>query len=187
MGGGGLGITSPRGTFNKYTNPGFTIYGFGRLDLPGMRMGGLRLNVQGVFFDRDETDARWSRYPGWDLTEVYTNEMIKGTLGVEFSRRVISMEPYFGGGIGVYNFSAKTRLENEYGEELYTETLSSETYFGWNISGGVRAYVIRQVAIDINIQYDIVEDLKQYSEERTVAFESEFLSVFLGATVRFGF
>ncbi len=185
--GGGLGATIPQGEFNEYTKTGFTIMGFGTLNLPTMPYLGLRLGVQGVFFEHDNRRVMLEGYPDDLLTETYTNDLLKATLGVEFSRRLASIEPYGGAGIGIYYFESKTELKTDEDDVIASNTLDSKTKFGWNLNGGLKVYFFAKVAIDFNIQYDIVQDLEQYSGEEVVSFNSEFLSLFAGVSIPLGF
>jgi len=185
--GGGLGATIPQGEFNTYTKTGFSIMGFGTIRALSMPYLGLRLGVQGVFFEHDNRRVVLEGYPDDLLTETYTNDLLKATLGIEFSKRFMSIEPYVGGGIGVYYFETKTELKTDEDEVVASNKLDSKTKFGYNLNGGMKIYFFAKVAIDLNIQFDIVQDLEQYSEEKVVSFNSEFLSLFAGVSIPFGF
>jgi opacity protein-like surface antigen len=183
--GGGLGATLPQGDFNTYTENSFAIMGYGRLDVTGMPFAGLRLGLQGVFFDRETRDLFIAPYPD-PLEETYTNDLFKATLGVEFATNRSSLEPYAGAGVGIYHFSSETTLRTEEGAFVSRNEISSETYFGFNLCGGLRLYFSPQVAVDFNLQYDIVKDMEQYAGETIVDFDSEFYSLFAGVTVALG-
>jgi len=184
--GGGLGATMPEGEFNNYTKTGFSIMGFGVLKPSSMPMVGLRLGVQGVFFEHDDRNIVFEGYPDDIFTEVYSNDLLKATLGLEISKRLISIEPYGGAGIGIYYFESKTELKNPDGDIIASNKLSSETKFGWNLNGGMRIYMFPKVAFDLNLQYDIVQDMKQYSGEEIISFNSKFLSIFAGVAIPLG-
>jgi len=193
--GGGLGATIPQGEFNEYTKTGFSIMGFGRLNPFSMPMVGLRLGFQGVFFENDGRTVFFEGYPGVPFEEVYTNSLYKGTLGLEISKRFLTIEPYGGAGIGIYYFEAKTELKDDDGEVIASNKLSSKTKFGWNLNGGLKVYIFPKVAFDFNIQYDIVQDLEQYKNPgvenpedlEIVSFNSKFLSLFAGISIPLGF
>ncbi len=184
--GGGLGATMPQGEFNEYTKTGFSIMGFGKigsLKLPYLQ---LRLGLQGVFFERDNRNVVFEGYPDDVFTETYTNDLFKGTLGLEFAKRLAAFEPYGGAGIGIYYFESKTELKDPEDEVIASNKLDSKTKFGWNLNGGIRIFMFPKVAFDFNIQYDIVQNLEQYSGEEVVSFNSEFLSLFAGVAIPLG-
>ncbi len=193
--GGGLGATIPQGEFNEYTKTGFTIMGFGRLNPFGMPMVGLRLGIQGVFFENDGRVVFFEGYPDTPFREIYTNSLYKGTLGLEISKRFLTIEPYAGAGIGIYYFEAKTELKNDDDEVVASNKLDSKTKFGWNLNGGLKVYIFPKVAFDFNIQYDIVQNLEQYKNPgvenpddlEIVSFNSKFLSLFAGISIPLGF
>ena len=184
--GGGLGATMPQGEFNEYTKTGFSIMGFGRLNLFGMPM---------VFFENDGRVVFFECYPDTPFREIYTNNLYKGALGLEISKRFMTVEPYAGAGIGIYYFEAKTELKDEDDEVIASNKLSSKTKFGWNLNGGIKVYIFPKVAFDFNIQYDIVQDLEQYKNPgvenpgdlEIVSFNSKFLSLFAGISIPLGF
>jgi opacity protein-like surface antigen len=184
--GGGLGATMPQGEFNEYTKTGFSIMGFGKIGSPNLPYLQLRLGLQGVFFERDERNVVFEGYPDDVFTETYTNDLFKGTLGLEFAKRLAAFEPYGGAGIGIYYFESKTELKDSEDEVIASNKLDSKTKFGWNLNGGMRIFMFPKVAFDFNIQYDIVQDLEQYSGEEVVSFNSEFLSLFAGVTIPLG-
>lgn len=184
--GGGLGATMPQGEFNDYTKTGFSIMGFGVLKAASLPLVGIRLGIQGVFFEHDDRNVVFEGYPGDIFTEVYSNDLLKATIGMEFSKRLSSLEPYAGAGIGIYYFESKTELKDPDGDVIASNKLSSETKFGWNLNGGVKVYMFPKVAIDFNLQYDIVQDMKQYSGEEIVSFNSKFLSIFAGVSIPLG-
>jgi opacity protein-like surface antigen len=193
--GGGLGATMPQGEFNEYTKTGFSIMGFGRLNPFSMPLVGLRLGFQGVFFENDSRIVFIEGYPDDPFDEVYSNNLYKGTLGLEISKRLFTFEPYAGAGIGLYYFEAKTEVKNSEGEVQASRTLDSKTKFGWNLNGGLKVYIFPKVAFDFNIQYDIVQDLEQYKNPgvenpkdlEIVSFNSKFLSLFAGISIPLGF
>ena len=184
--GGGLGATMPQGEFNNYTKTGFSIMGFGVLKSSNLPLVGVRLGLQGVFFEHDDRDVVFEGYPDDIFNEVYSNDLLKATFGLEFSKRLASLEPYGGAGIGIYYFESKTELKDPDGEVIASNKLSSETKFGWNLNGGIRVFMFPKVAIDFNLQYDIVQDMKQYSGEEIVSFNSKFLSIFAGVSIPLG-
>lgn len=160
--------------------------GFGVLKPSSMPMVGLRLGIQGVFFEHDDRNIVFEGYPDDIFTEVYSNDLLKATLGLEFSKRLISIEPYGGAGIGIYYFESKTEIKDPDGDVIASNKLSSETKFGWNLNGGMRIYMFPKVAFDLNLQYDIVQDMRQYSGEEIISFNSKFLSVFAGVSIPLG-
>ncbi|HDS00528.1 MAG TPA: hypothetical protein ENO22_12460 [candidate division Zixibacteria bacterium] len=184
--GGGLGATMPQGEFNEYTKTGFSIMGYGSIGVLKMPYMQLRLGLQGVFFERDNRNVVFEGDPEDIFTETYTNDLLKGTLGLEFSKRLAAIQPYGGGGVGIYYFESKTELKDPAGEVIASNKLDSKTKFGWNLNGGIRIFMFPRVAFDFNIQYDIVQDLEQYSEEEVVSFNSEFLSLFAGVSIPLG-
>lgn len=183
--GGGLGATMPQGEFNDYTKTGFSIMGYGTVKPAKMPYLGLRLGLQGVFFERDDRNVVLEGYPDDIFTETYSNNLFKGTLGIELSKRLVSIEPYGSVGIGIYYFESKTELKDPDGDVIASNKLDSKTKFGWNFNGGLRVYLFPKVAFDFNVQYDIVQNLEQYSGEEVVSFNSEFLSLFAGVAVPF--
>jgi opacity protein-like surface antigen len=183
--GGGLGATMPQGEFNDYTKTGFSIMGYGTINPVSMPYIGLRLGLQGVFFERDDRNVVFEGYPEDIFTETYTNNLLKGTLGLELSKRLASLEPYGGVGIGIYYFESKTELKDPDGDVIASNKLDSKTKFGWNFNGGLRIYMFSKVAFDFNVQYDIVQNLEQYSGEDIVSFNSKFLSLFAGVSIPF--
>jgi opacity protein-like surface antigen len=183
--GGGLGATMPQGEFNNYTKTGFSIMGYITVNHVGMPYLGYRIGLQGVFFERDDRNVVFEGYPDYIFTETYSNNLIKGSLGLELSKRVTSLEPYGGAGIGIYYFESKTEIKDEDDNVIASNTLDSKTKFGFNFNGGVKVYFFSQVAFDFNIQYDIVQNLEQYSGEEIVSFNSKFLSLFAGIAIPF--
>lgn len=184
--GGGLGATIPQGEFNDYTKTGFSFMGFGMLHPGTVPFMGLRFGFQAVLFEHETSDVMLAGYPDANLTETYSNNLYKGTLGLEVSTNTGSFEPYGGAGIGLYYFETKTVLKNEEGTEVASNTLDSTTKFGYNLNGGLRLYFTPKVALDLNVQYDIITDMEQYSEEQVVSFQSEFLSLFVGVHIPIG-
>jgi opacity protein-like surface antigen len=180
--GGGLGATMPQGEFNDYTKTGFSIMGYGTINPAKMPYIGLRLGLQGVLFEHDDREVEIEGYP---FKETYSNNLFKGTLGIELSKRLTSLEPYGSVGIGIYYFESKTELKGDNDEVISSKDLGSKTKFGWNFNGGLRIYLFAKVACDFNIQYDIVQNLEQYSGEEIVSFNSEFLSLFAGVAIPF--
>jgi hypothetical protein len=184
--GGGLGATLPQGEFNEYTKTGFSIMGFGKLNMASLPFVSYRLGVQGVFFERDDRSVSIQGYPDDLFTETYTNDLLKATLGLELSPPIPGFQPYAGAGIGVYYFSSRTSLKDSEGDEIASNTLDSKTKFGWNLQGGLRFSVFPKITLDLNAQYDIVQDLEQYSGDEVVSFNSKFLSLFAGVQVSLG-
>ncbi len=184
--GGGLGATMPQGEFNEYTKTGFSIMGFGTINPLRLPHLGIRLALQGVFFEGDTRNVMLPGYPDDVLTETYSNDLIKGTIGLELAKRLDALEPYGSAGIGIYYFESKTVLRNEDDVEVASNKLDSKTRFGWNLSGGVRFFLFSKLAVDLNIQYDIVQNLEQYSGEEIVSFNSKFLSLFAGVAIPLG-
>ena len=191
--GGGLGATMPQGEFNEYTKTGFSIMAFGRFNPFGNPTLGFRLGLNGVFFENEGRVAFIGDEPSVPVDEIYTNTLYKGTFGLEVCRRLNSFEPYAGAGIGLYYFEAKTKLEDSMGEIIAENTADSKTKFGWNLNGGLKIYILYKVALDFNIQYDIVQDLEQYKAAEDdpnnleiVSFNSKFFSVFAGVSIPFG-
>jgi len=188
--GGGLGATIPQGEFNDYTKTGFSIMGFGTFDPFNVPFLALRLGVQGVSF---ENESRTVFFEGYPFTETYSNSLYKATLGLEVSKGLLTIRPYAGAGIGIYYFESKTELKDDEDEVIASNKLSSKTKFGWNLNGGLKVYVIPRVAIDFNIQYDIVQNMEQYrvideetQEAERVSFNSKFLSLFVGVSIPLG-
>ncbi|NIP44701.1 MAG: outer membrane beta-barrel protein [candidate division Zixibacteria bacterium] len=184
--GGGLGATMPQGEFNEYTKTGFSIMGYGTIGMLKMPYVQLRLGLQGVFFEHDDRNVVFEGYPDDVFTETYTNDLLKATLGLELSKRLAAFEPYGGAGIGIYYFESKTELKDPDGEVIASNKLDSKTKFGWNLNGGIKIFMFPKVAFDFNLQYDIVQDLEQYSGEEVVSFNSEFLSLFAGVSIPLG-
>jgi opacity protein-like surface antigen len=186
--GGGLGATMPRGQFNKYTDNSFTIMGFGKLGVPSMPYLGVRFGLQGVFLERDEYDTRVGVF---ELTQKHSSDLWKGTMGLELAPRMVSLEPYIGGGVGLYNFRTKATLETEFGEEVDSKTLESETEFGWNLTGGLRLYFTPKIAMDVSLQYDKINNMRHLkavgaADDPMLEAEelnSEILSIFAGIHV----
>lgn len=184
--GGGLGATIPQGDFNDYTKTGFALMGFGVLNSGAVPFMGIRFGFQASLFEHETRDVILSGYPDADLTETYSNNLIKGTVGLELSAHTGTIEPYGGAGIGVYYFENKTVLKNEVGTEVASNTIDSMTKFGYNLNGGLRLYVTPKVAVDLNVQYDIVTNMEQYSGDEVISFQSEFLSLFVGVHIPIG-
>jgi len=184
--GGGLGATIPQGEFNNYTKTGFAFMGFGTIYPGTVPFMGIRFGGQVVLFEHDSRDVILGGYPDADLTETYSNNLLKGTLGLELSTSTGTFEPYGGAGIGVYYFESKTVLKNEIGTEVASNTLDSMTKFGYNLNGGLRLYFTPKVAVDFNVQYDIITDMEQYADDEVISFQSEFLSLFVGVHIPIG-
>jgi opacity protein-like surface antigen len=184
--GGGLGATIPQGEFNDYTKTGFALMGFGILNPGAVPFMGIRFSGQAVLFEHESRDVILSGYPDADLTETYSNNLLKATLGLEFSANTGTLEPYGGAGIGVYYFESKTVLKNDVGTEVASNTLDSMTKFGYNLMGGLRLYLAPKIAIDFNAQYDIITDMEQYADDKLISFQSEFLSFFVGIHIPIG-
>jgi opacity protein-like surface antigen len=184
--GGGLGATMPQGEFNEYTKTGFSMMGYGKLNMSSLPFLSYRLGLQGVFFERDDRMVIIQDYPDAIVTETYTNDLFKATLGLELSPSFLVFKPYVGAGIGIYYFSSKTQLKDEDGDVMDTKTLDTKTKFGWNLQGGLRFAIFPKITLDLNLQYDIVQDLEQYSGDEVVSFNSEFLSLFAGVQVSLG-
>lgn len=183
--GGGLGATMPQGEFNDYTKTGFSIMGYGTIKPANMPYIGLRLGLQGVFFEHDDRNVVFEGYPDEIFTETYSNNLLKGTFGIELSKRLVSIEPYGSVGIGIYYFESKTELKDHDNNVIASNKLDSKTKFGWNFNGGLRVFLFPKVAFDFNVQYDIVQNLEQYSGEEVVSFNSKFLSLFAGVAIPF--
>jgi opacity protein-like surface antigen len=184
--GGGLGATLPQGEFNDYTKTGFALMGYGTLNSSAVPFMGIRFGFQATLFEHESRDVMLSGYPDADLTETYSNNLIKGTVGLEFSAHTGTLEPYGGAGIGVYYFETKTVLKNEVGTEVASNTLDSTTKFGYNLNGGLRLYFTPKIAIDLNVQYDIITNMEQYADDEVISFQSEFLSLFVGVHIPIG-
>jgi Outer membrane protein beta-barrel domain len=191
--GGGLGATIPQGEFNDYTKTGFSIMGFGTFDPFNVPFLSLRLGLQGVSFENEGRTVFFEGYPGTPFSEIYSNSLYKATLGLEVSKGLLTIKPYAGAGFGIYYFESKTELKDDEDEVIASNKLSSKTKFGWNLNGGLKIYVIPKVAIDFNIQYDIVQDMEQYrvidevtQEAERVSFNSKFLSLFVGVSIPLG-
>lgn len=184
--GGGLGATIPQGEFNDYSKTGFSIMGFGTLNSGSVPFMGIRFGVQAVIFEHESRDVILSGYPDADLTETYSNNLYKATLGLEVSTNTGTLEPYGGAGVGIYYFESKTVLKNEVGTEVASNTLDSMTKFGYNLGGGLRLYFTPRVAVDLNVQYDIITDMEQYADDEVISFQSEFLSLMVGVHIPIG-
>jgi len=189
--GGGLGATMPQGEFNEYTKTGFSIMGFGKINPFDIPWAGLRLGLQLVLF---ENEGRVVFFEGFPYDEIYTNNLIKGTLGLEVSKRFFAFEPYGGAGIGIYYFRTETEVKNSAGEVLISQVIDSKTKFGWNLNCGIKIALFPKIAFDFNLQYDIVKNLEQYKNPEgdenpdnleRVSFNSGFLSLFAGISIPF--
>jgi opacity protein-like surface antigen len=181
----GLGAAMPRGQANRYTDNSFAILLYGGLPMPGLAHASFRLGFQAIFLESEDHDVNLD---GWDFTESYSTDLMKFTLGSEVAPRLGVLQPFVGGGVGLYHFFSTVTLKDPGGDHIDKKTLSSETDFGWNLNGGLRIYFMPKWSVLLSAEYDKImnmEHLKAADAGPTAALGSEeldieYLSLFVG-------
>lgn len=185
----GAGAAMPQGQSNRYADDSFSIMAYGLVGIPGASALDLRLGFRNIFLEWKEHEVKLH---GWDLTEEYSTDLLKFTLGAEFAPIHGRFRPYGGIGLGIYHYSKDVTLKNWLDEEVDSRTIRSETDFGWNLSGGITLYFTETIAAVVNVEYDNIIGMESLKAKGlpddaylgTTSLDSEYISFFVGMRIR---
>jgi hypothetical protein len=189
-GGFALGIATPKGQANRYTESSFTVVFSGRLDLPMAPGFGLKAAGAGIFLESHEHDLEVG---GWDIyTEKYSSDLYYFAVGAEFAPPLGVLEPYFGSGFGLYYFSKSVKLVDNDNEEIDSKSLSSELSPGYYLAGGMRFFLRPKIALDVGAHYDVIKNMKHLKTKEvggetgleSESIDSQYLTIYVGAQFR---
>jgi hypothetical protein len=190
-----VGGAWPQGSFAEYGDPGFTVLARAGLELPKFRALSGWIGVSFVNFGGDSFETETS---AWGPVEQSTNQQafavhIGAQLGAEIhdpSDKSFFFRPRAAAGVGVYFFRSTLKLERidaEPDEEpLYSETLDSQSCFGWRSVAGVDCFVTQRWGVSIELFYDHVFELNRVEGDEESHRASTYQGVALGVVFRLG-
>lgn len=179
----GVGIVTPLNEMETYANAGSAVSVFGWHAFTEKPTVLVRGSIGGMFFNGVNTGS--IVIDSLTYAGAYGTSTLRLALTLELSYRLGRVEPYIGAGGGFYRVWVRLRLNRW---EDYTQ-IQKEEYIGRNnlgvtFTGGLKAWLRPNVALDFNVQYDRANDMAAYtSPDERVVFDYESVTVFVIANI----
>ena len=192
-----LGAVWPQDTFAEYSDPGFTVAARAGLEVPKFRALSGWIGVSFVNFGGESFETEASVGDETFPVEQSTNQQaFTAHIGAQLAAKIhepsgkVLFRPRAAVGVGFYYFSSTFSLERidaEPDEEpLHSETLDSQSCFGWRGIVGADFYVTQRWGVSLELFYDHVFELNRGEGDKESHGTSTYQGVALGVVFQLG-